>query len=109
MAKTDYQQIARDIIEFLNKVKTESPDNVMTMFFVQKPSREKYVSFRPQISNEIQKKILSMILGPARVKSYISTHPYIVAHDIELFIKPNNSCAYFTIDGFSNPDFKIEL
>ncbi|OON87454.1 hypothetical protein BXO88_04060 [Oribacterium sp. C9] len=44
-----------------------------------------------------------------RVKSYISTHPYIVAHDIELFIKPNESCAYFTIDGFSNPDFKIEL
>ncbi len=65
MAKTDYRQNARDIIEFLNNVKTESPDNVMTMFFVQKPSREKYVSFRPQISNEIQKKILSMILGPA--------------------------------------------
>ncbi|ETP72054.1 hypothetical protein UYO_1928 [Lachnospiraceae bacterium JC7] len=44
-----------------------------------------------------------------RVKSYISTHPYIVAHDIELFIKPNESCAYFTIDGFSNPDFRIDL
>ena len=44
-----------------------------------------------------------------RVKSYISTHPYIVAHDIELFIKPNDSCAYFTIDGFSNPDFRIDL
>ncbi len=65
MAKTDYRQNARDIIEFLNNVKTESPDNVMTMFFVQKPSRDKYVSFRPQISNELQKKILSMILGPA--------------------------------------------
>ncbi|WP_036613353.1 DUF6465 family protein [Oribacterium sp. P6A1] len=44
-----------------------------------------------------------------RVRSYISKHPYIVAHDIELFIKPNESCAYFTIDGFSNPDFKIGL
>ncbi len=44
-----------------------------------------------------------------RVKAYISAHPYIVAHDIELFIKTNESCAYFTVDGFSNPDFKIEL
>lgn len=44
-----------------------------------------------------------------RVKAYISTHPYIVAHDIEIFLKPNDSCAYFTIDGFSNPDFRIEL
>lgn len=42
MAKTDYRQNTRDIIEFLNNVKTESPDNVMTMFFVQKPSRDKY-------------------------------------------------------------------
>ena len=45
----------------------------------------------------------------ARVQAYIKHHPYIVAHDIELFVKPNESCAYFTVDGFSNPDFRIEL
>ena len=44
-----------------------------------------------------------------RVSAYISSHPYIVAHDIEVFVKPDESCAYFTVDGFSNPDFKIEL
>jgi len=44
-----------------------------------------------------------------RVQTYIRKHPYIVAHDIELFIKPNDSCAYFTVDGFSNPDFRIDL
>ena len=44
-----------------------------------------------------------------RVKAYISSHPYIVAHDIEIFVKPADGCAYFTLDGFSNPDFKIEL
>ncbi len=44
-----------------------------------------------------------------RVQAYIRKHPYIVAHEIELFIKPNESCAYFTVDGFSNPDFRIEL
>ena len=44
-----------------------------------------------------------------RVQTYIKKHPYIVAHDIEIFIKPEDSCAYFTVDGFSNPDFKIDL
>ena len=44
-----------------------------------------------------------------KVKAYISTHPYIVAHDIEIFAKPADGCCYFTIDGFSNPDFRIEL
>ena len=44
-----------------------------------------------------------------RVQTYIKKHPYIVAHDIEIFIKPEDSCAYFTVDGFSNPDFRIEL
>lgn len=76
MTEPDYQQNARDIIEFLDKVKTESPDNVMTMFFVQKPSREKYVSFRPQISDELQKKILSMILDPAIKSLGLTVVPY---------------------------------
>jgi len=44
-----------------------------------------------------------------RVKAYISSHPYIVAHDIEIFVKPQDGCAYFTLDGFSNPDFKLDL
>ena len=44
-----------------------------------------------------------------RVKAYVSSHPYIVAHEIELFLKPQDGCCYFTIDGFSNPDFKIDL
>ena len=44
-----------------------------------------------------------------KVKAYISSHPYIVAHDVEIFAKPADGCAYFTIDGFSNPDFRIEL
>lgn len=44
-----------------------------------------------------------------KVKAYISSHPYIVAHDVEIFAKPADGCAYFTIDGFSNSDFRIEL
>lgn len=68
MAYTNYQDMAKEIITFLDRVKTERPDNVMTMFFVPKPSREKFVSFKPQISTELQKKILDMIL-PLAIKS----------------------------------------
>ena len=62
MAEKTYQDTAKEIISFLAKVRTERPDNVMTMFFVQKPSRERFVSFKPQISSELQMKILDMIL-----------------------------------------------
>lgn len=76
MAYTNYQDTAKEIITFLDRVKTERPDNVMTMFFVQKPSREKFVSFKPQISTELQKKILDMIL-PLAIKSLqLTVVPY---------------------------------
>jgi len=76
MANTNYQGTAKDIITFLDRVKTERPNNVMTMFFVQKPSREKFVSFKPQISTELQKKILDMIL-PSAIKSLqLTVVPY---------------------------------
>lgn len=62
------QNTAQEATTFLNKVKDESPDNVMTMYFVQKPSREKFISFKPQVSNELQKRILQMVL-PLAIKS----------------------------------------
>ncbi len=65
MSTPDYQQNAKDIIAFLAKVKDEKPDNVMTMYFVQRTSGNKFVSFKPQIENDLQKKILNMILPPA--------------------------------------------
>jgi hypothetical protein len=96
MSEPDYQQNARDIIEFLDKVKTESPDNAMTMFFVQKPSREKYVSFRPQISDELQKKILSMILDPAIKSLGLTVVPYsavgVADEENELLIPATVEC-----------------
>ena len=76
MAEKTYQDTAKEIISFLDKVRTERPDNVMTMFFVQKPSRERFVSFKPQISSELQKKILDMIL-PLAIKSLqLTVVPY---------------------------------
>ncbi len=76
MAEKTYQDTAKEIISFLDKVRTERPDNVMTMFFVQKPSRERFVSFKPQISSELQMKILDMIL-PLAIKSLqLTVVPY---------------------------------
>lgn len=113
MAKTDYQQIARDIIGFLNKVKTESPDNVMTMFFVQKPSREKYVSFRPQISNEIQKKILSMILGPAIKSLGFTVVPYnavgVADEENELLIPSTVQCLNIFMESIEDDKIYKEM
>lgn len=68
MSSINNQDKAAEIIKLLDRVKTERPDNVMTMYFVQKPSREKFVSFKPQISTNLQKKILDMIL-PLAIKS----------------------------------------
>lgn len=65
MSTPDYQQNAKDIISFLAKVKDEKPDNAMTMYFVQRTSGNKFVSFKPQIANDLQKKILNMIMPPA--------------------------------------------
>lgn len=96
MVEHSYQQNAKGIIEFLDKVKAESPDNVMTMFFVQKPSREKYISFRPQISNELQKKILSMILHPAIKSLGLTVVPYsavgVADEENELLIPETVEC-----------------
>lgn len=65
MSTPDYQENAKEIVAFLSKVKDEKPDNVMTMYFVQRTSGNKFVSFKPQIANDLQRKILDMILPPA--------------------------------------------
>lgn len=65
MRTPDYQQYAKDIETFLVKVKDEKPDNAMSMYFVQRTSGNRFVSFKPQIANDLQKKILEMILPPA--------------------------------------------
>lgn len=70
------QETAKEIEAFLNKVKNELPDNIMTMYFVLKPSREKFVSFKPQISTGLQKRILEMILPHAIKSLQLEVAPY---------------------------------
>lgn len=86
----NYQQNAKDIIAFLTRVKDEKPDNVMTMYFAQRTPGNKFVSFRPQIANNLQKKIMDMILPPAMKSLELALVQYnpvgVADEEIELLI-----------------------
>lgn len=58
------QKNASEVIEALEAVRIDSPDNVVKIFFCEKKGNQKYRNFNPQISNELQKKILNLLLPP---------------------------------------------
>lgn len=56
------QVTAENVIEMLRSVQEKSPDNALRVFFSEKRTTEKYRTFMPQASNELQKKMLSLVL-----------------------------------------------
>ena len=60
----DLKTIAKDVIDLLRSVQDNSPDNVVRVFFSEKRASEKYRTFMPQVSNELQKKVLMLVLPP---------------------------------------------
>lgn len=58
------QAAAKEVIEALRSVQDEMPDNVVRLYFSEKKGSDKYRTFMPQVSNELQKKILSLIFPP---------------------------------------------
>ena len=58
------QVTAEKIIEMLHSVQDNSPDNVLRVFFSEKRTADKYRTFMPQASNELQKKMLKLVLPP---------------------------------------------
>lgn len=58
------QVTAENVIEMLRSVQEKSPDNALRVFFSEKRTTEKYRTFMPQASNELQKKMLSLVLAP---------------------------------------------
>lgn len=58
------QVTAENVIEMLRSVQEKSPDNALRVFFSEKRTTEKYRTFMPQASNELQKKMLSLVLTP---------------------------------------------
>ena len=58
------QVTAENVIEMLRSVQEKSPDNALRVFFSEKRTTEIYRTFMPQASNELQKKMLSLVLTP---------------------------------------------
>lgn len=52
--------------EFLLEIRNNFPENVLTAYFVKKPSTSKMQSFQPQVSNEVQKDIIEIIFAKRR-------------------------------------------
>lgn len=44
-----------------------------------------------------------------KVLDYLKKHPYIHAEKVETFINLEEGKVYFTVDGFGNADFSVEL
>ena len=44
-----------------------------------------------------------------KVLDYLKKHPYIHAEKVETFVNLEEGKVYFTVDGFGNPDFSVEL
>lgn len=60
----NWQVTAENVIKMLRSVQEKSPDNALRVFFSEKRTTEKYRTFMPQSSNELQKKMLSLVLTP---------------------------------------------
>jgi hypothetical protein len=58
------QSVAKDVIEILHSVQDNSPDNAVRIFFCEKRASDKYRTFMPQVSDELQKRILTLVLPP---------------------------------------------
>lgn len=44
-----------------------------------------------------------------KVLDYLNKHPYIHAEKVETFVNLEEGKVYFTVDGFGNADFSVEL
>ncbi len=62
-----------------------------------------------QLTVELEDKKLSEDAINAKVRDYLKKHPYIHAEKIDVFIKPFEKKVYFTVNGYGNADFVIEL
>lgn len=60
----DLQVTAKDVIELLRAVQDDNPENVVRIFFSEKRAADKYRTFMPQVSSDLQKKMLSLVLPP---------------------------------------------
>ena len=58
---------------------------------------------------EYQKLQYTEEIAHKKVLEYMEKHPYIKAERIETFINFDERKIFFTVDGYSNPDFTLDL
>ncbi|WP_029200477.1 hypothetical protein [Oribacterium sp. NK2B42] len=58
---------------------------------------------------EYQKIQYTEEIAQKKVLEYMEKHPYIKAEKIETFINFDEHKIFFTVDGYSNPDFTLDL
>ena len=58
------QATAKEVLDVLHSVKDDNPDNVVSIYFSEKRGQDKYRTFKPQVSNDLQKKILALVIPP---------------------------------------------
>ena len=58
---------------------------------------------------EYQKMQYTEEMANKKVLEYLAKHPYIHAEKIETFINFDEHKLFFTVDGYSNPDFSLDL
>ena len=58
---------------------------------------------------QFKDKEISEELINKKVLDYLTKHPYIHAEKVETFVNLEEEKVYFTVDGFGNPDFSVEL
>jgi len=58
---------------------------------------------------EYQKLQYTEEMANKKVLEYMEKHPYIKAERIETFINFDEHKLFFTVDGYSNPDFVLDL
>lgn len=90
------QAKTKDMLEVLRLVQEESPDNVVKIFFCEKRAQDKYRSFMPQVSNQLQKRILSLVLPPLMKSTDLPVVQYnpvgVLDEQNELILSTNVSC-----------------
>ena len=60
----DLQSPAKEVVELLLSVQNSNPANVVRIFFSEKLTSGKYRTFVPQVSDNLQKRVLSLVLPP---------------------------------------------
>ena len=58
---------------------------------------------------QFKDKEISEELINKKVLDYLNKHPYIHAEKIETFVNLEEGKVYFTVDGFGNADFSVDL